>query len=94
VQARFRPLVTSEDSAILRAARKAIPLAPVRAFGGVSDLYHCAYAPTGSIPGLILGPGESAQSHQADEFVRVDAVRHAAESYRRIAEGFLHMANV
>jgi acetylornithine deacetylase len=88
VQARFRPLVTPEDAPVLRAARAALPHAHVRAFGGVSDLYHCAYAPSGRIEGLLFGPGESAQSHQADEFVGVDAVRGAAQSYRRIAEAF------
>lgn len=93
VQARFRPLVTGDDALVLRAARAALPEATVRAFGGVSDLYHCAYAPSGAIPGLLFGPGESAQSHQADEFVRVDAVRRAAASYRRIAEAFLTSAS-
>ncbi len=88
VQGRFRPLVAPEGAAVLRAARKALPDAPIRAFGGVSDLFHLAGAPSGPAPGIILGPGQSAQSHQADEFVSVEAVRAAAAAYARIAAEF------
>ena len=85
LNARFQPVVTPRDSAIFRAARSALPGAEVRALGGVSDLFHVAQL---GIPGVIVGPGQGAQSHQADEFVRADAVRAAAAAYQRIAEEF------
>ncbi len=78
--ARYRPIATPPDAPIVRAARRALPDAELRAFGGVSDLIYVHPA-----PGVIVGPGDGRQSHQADEFVALDAVRAAAEAYARIA---------
>jgi acetylornithine deacetylase len=84
VQGRFTPHMTPDEADIVRAARAALPAAEVRPFGGVSDLFHL-----GAVPGVIVGPGQGAQSHQADEFVSVDAIREAARAYGRIIEEML-----
>jgi acetylornithine deacetylase/succinyl-diaminopimelate desuccinylase-like protein len=49
-------------------------------FGGVSDLFHVR-----DIPGIVLGPGDPEQSHQADESVPLDQVGRAVEVYRDLA---------
>jgi acetylornithine deacetylase len=85
---RFRPFATPPEAAIVRAARGVLPEAAVKPFGGVSDLFFLARAPGGPLPGIILGPGDGAQSHQADEWVSVDAVRRAAGVYGAIARAF------
>lgn len=83
--ARFQPFVTAPEDPIVAAARRALPASEVRPFGGVSDLFFLARA---GVPGVIVGPGDGAQSHQADEFVSVEAVRRAAGAYARIAAEF------
>ena len=85
---RFRPFATPPDEAIVRAARRALPAAEVRPFGGVSDLFFLTKAPGGPVPGIIVGPGDGAQSHQADEFVGVNAVRAGVQAYVEIARAF------
>jgi acetylornithine deacetylase len=83
--ARFRPVALAPDAAIRRAARRALPEADVRPFGGVSDLFFLAKA---GVPGVIVGPGDGAQSHQADEWVSVDAVRRGVDAYAAIVREF------
>lgn len=40
-----------------------------------------------SFPSFKLGPGESARSHSADEFIRIDEMRHAFETYQKLLDG-------
>jgi acetylornithine deacetylase len=40
-----------------------------------------------SFPSFKLGPGESARSHSADEFIRIDEMRHAFETYQELLDG-------
>lgn len=81
--ARYRPLATNPQAPIAAAARRALPAAAVKAFRGVSDLFFVGPR------GIILGPGDGAQSHQADEFVRIDAVRAGVDAYARVAREYL-----
>ncbi len=83
VKDRIRPVETPADAAVVRAARAALPGAPVRGFGGVSDL-----AFLGGIPGIVLGPGDPARSHQPDEWIEADAVRRAVEVLVAVAREF------
>ena len=85
---RFRPFATPPEAAIVEAARRALPSSEVKPFGGVSDLFFLASAPGGPVPGIIVGPGDGKQSHQADEFVSVEAVRAGAAAYGRIVAEF------
>ncbi len=39
-----------------------------------------------SFPSFKLGPGESARSHSADEFIRIDEMRHAFETYQELLD--------
>lgn len=81
---RFLPVRTPDDAPIVRAALAASPSGTLRGFGGVSDLYH--FRP---LPGVVMGPGTSAASHAADEWVAVEQVEAAVEVYTRTARGFL-----
>lgn len=81
---RIRPVATPLEAAIVQAARSALPQAPVRGFGGVSDLAFLR-----GIPGIVCGPGEPARSHQPDEWIAADAVRAGADAFERIALAFL-----
>ena len=38
----------------------------------------------GGLPALKIGPGESARSHSADEFIRVGEVADAIDIYRKL----------
>ena len=40
-----------------------------------------------SFPSFKLGPGESARSHSADEFIRIEEMRHALETYQELLDG-------
>jgi acetylornithine deacetylase len=81
---RFEPVSTAADAEIVGVAREASPAGRVRGFGGVSDLFHVRH-----VPGVVLGPGTSAQSHAPDEWVEVEQVERAVEVYRRIVKGYL-----
>ncbi len=81
---RFEPVRTRDDARILEVARGASPTGRVRGFGGVSDLYHVRH-----VPGVVMGPGTSDQSHAPDESVAVEQVRLAARAYREIVEAWL-----
>jgi acetylornithine deacetylase len=84
MRARMTPVATPLDASIVRAARAAIPGAPVRAFGGVSDLFHVR-----DVPGVILGPGAPERSHAPDEWIGTDEIRAAADAYRRVVETWM-----
>ena len=84
------PLDTPADSAIARAA-----LAACRAIRGSADLGTVAYGSDasklsvlGHIPSIVLGPGDIAQAHTADEWVPVAEVVQAAEIYAGAAVAF------
>ena len=38
-------------------------------------------------PSLKMGPGDSARSHTADEYILLDEIRQAIEYYLRILDG-------
>lgn len=81
---RFRPVRTALDERIVRVAVAASPTGRVRGFGGVSDLFHVRHR-----PGVVMGPGTSAQSHAADEWVETAQVEAAVAAYGQIARRFL-----
>lgn len=85
---RFLPVATDTGDPLIALARKLLPQAAVRPFGGVSDMYFLGSIPGGAVPAFLLGPGDGRQSHQADEFVRLEMVRNGAEAYRAIADAF------
>ncbi len=76
VSERIAPVETAPDARIVQAALAAAGQAVPRAFGGVSDLFHVRAA-----PGIVLGPGRSEQSHAADEWIEVEALRKGVEVY-------------
>lgn len=81
---RYVPVVAAPDAEIVRVATAASPTRRVRAFGGVSDLFHLRH-----IGGVIMGPGTSVASHAPDEWVAVEQVEAAVTAYRTIATSFL-----
>ena len=76
---RFVPLETPAADPLVRVARAAVGSDEEGRFMGVSDLLFVRH-----VPGVVLGPGHSAQSHVADEFVEVAQVLAAHEAYGRI----------
>ena len=80
---RFRPIETDPGAEIVRVAKAASPTGRVRGFGGVSDLFHVR-----EVPGVVMGPGTSEQSHAPDESVAVEQVTAAARAYREIARTY------
>jgi acetylornithine deacetylase len=80
---RFAPIETSPDAEIVRVAKAASPTGRVRGFGGVSDLYHVR-----EVPGVVMGPGTSEQSHAPDESVAVEQVLAAARAYGEIVRAY------
>jgi acetylornithine deacetylase len=81
---RFEPVLTAKDAEIVRTALEASPTRKVRGFGGVSDLHWVRH-----VPGVVMGPGESAQSHAPDEWVAVEQVEAAVEAYGKILAAYL-----
>ncbi len=81
---RFRPVVTPDDARIVRLSRAASPSGRVRAFGGVSDLFHVRHR-----PGVVMGPGTSDQSHAPDESVAVEQVEAAVRAYDALIRAWL-----
>lgn len=84
---RIRPCTTPVEAAIVRAARTVMPGAPVRGFGGVSDM-----AFLGGAPAIVCGPGDPSRSHQADEWIATEAVTAATRQYAAIAKEFWNVA--
>jgi acetylornithine deacetylase len=84
---RFRPFVTPPEAPIARAARRALPGAEMKPFGGVSDLFFLP------CEGVIVGPGDGRQSHQADESVEIEAVCAGVRAYAAIAREFFRDAD-
>ena len=82
---RFLPVRTSRSEEIVARAVEASPTGRVRAFGGVSDLFHVRH-----VPGVVMGPGTSAASHAANESVAVVQVEAAVAAYDAIARGYLN----
>ncbi len=80
LRARMTPVETRGDDPIVGAALAATGTAGPVAFGGVSDLFHVR-----DLPGVVLGPGDPEQSHQADESVPLDQVRRAPDVYFDLA---------
>ncbi len=81
---RFLPVRTPDDARIVKLALRASPTGRLRGFGGVSDLFHVR-----QVPGVVMGPGTSVQSHAADESVAVAQVHAAVGAYAQIAREFL-----
>ncbi|MCK6479136.1 MAG: M20/M25/M40 family metallo-hydrolase [Planctomycetes bacterium] len=77
---RMTPVETPRSDPLVAAALAATGTADPVGFGGVSDLFHVR-----DVPGIVLGPGDPEQSHQADESVPLDQVLRAAEVYRDLA---------
>jgi acetylornithine deacetylase len=41
-----------------------------------------------SFPSFKLGPGDSARSHSADEFIRISEIEHAIRTYVQLLENY------
>jgi len=83
VSERFVPVETPDDAAIVRAALLSTGNSEPRAFGGVSDFLHVR-----DVPGIVMGPGRSEQSHAADEWIEVDQLELGVLAYRETIERY------
>jgi acetylornithine deacetylase len=84
LRARMTPVETRADDRLVVAALEATGTAAPVGFGGVSDMFHLR-----DLPCVVLGPGEPARSHQADESVPLDQVARAAGVYGDLAARWL-----
>jgi len=82
--ARFDVWSRDPGDELIQCAMKANPQGEVIAFGGVSDAFWNRTA-----QGVIMGPGHSHQSHQADEWIEEAELLRGYELYKRTAELFL-----
>jgi acetylornithine deacetylase len=81
---RITPVSTDPADPIVVAALAATGTTEPVGFGGVSDLFHVR-----DVPGIVLGPGLSEQSHCADEWIEESEVLRAIAVYRDVARGYL-----
>jgi acetylornithine deacetylase len=84
MRGRMTPVVTDPADPLVAAALAATGTKQSAAFGGVSDLFHVR-----DVPGIVLGPGLSEQSHVADEWIEESQVLRAIPVYRDLAKGYL-----
>ena len=47
-----------------------------------------------NFPALKIGPGDSARSHTADEFIFVDEIKEGIELYIKLLNKYLHSFSV
>ena len=78
VSDRFVPVETPAGERIVSAALVAGGQERPEAFLGVSDLFHVR-----EVPGVVLGPGRSEQSHAADEWIEVSQLERGVTVYRK-----------
>jgi acetylornithine deacetylase len=83
-RARMTPVDTDVSDPLVVSALAAAGTGDPIGFGGVSDLFHVR-----DVPGIVLGPGRSEQSHRADEWVEEEQLLRAVEVYRDLARGYL-----
>ena len=83
VSDRFVPLETPTAEAVVQAALLATGNTEPIAFGGVSDFFHVR-----DVPGIVMGPGRSDQSHAANEWIEVEQLKKGVTQYRETIERF------
>ncbi len=75
----LRPCAIAPDHPLVRAALRARPGARLYGSAGLSD-----WTAFEGVPGLKVGPGQSARSHQADEYVLEEEVIEGARFYEAL----------
>lgn len=81
---RITPVWTDPADPLVVAALAATGTTEPIGFGGVSDLFHVR-----DVPGIVLGPGVSEQSHVADEWIEESQVLRAIPVYGDLAARYL-----
>jgi acetylornithine deacetylase len=84
MRTRITPVSTDPADPLVVAALAATGTSEPIGFGGVSDLFHVR-----DVPGIVLGPGLSEQSHVADEWIEEGAVRSAVRAFVQLARNYL-----
>lgn len=87
VSKRLRPCAVDPGDPLVRAAVAARPEARLFGSRGVSDLVFFPH-----IPGIKVGPGDSARSHTPDEFVLESEITAGARFYERVVLAFGELA--
>jgi len=83
VSERFQPVETADQEAIVRAALEATGHETPCAFGGVSDFFHVR-----DVPGIVMGPGLSHQSHAADEWIELSMLERGVAVYQETVKQY------
>ncbi|MBI2548795.1 M20/M25/M40 family metallo-hydrolase [Candidatus Woesearchaeota archaeon] len=79
---RYHPKQTERDALIVRAAKRALTANRVYGTPTTCDLNWV------DAPGIILGPGDSAQSHIANEFILIEELEKATRAYTAIVREY------
>lgn len=82
---RYHPKQTSTDETIVRAAKRALKTTKVYGTPTTCDLNWV------NAPGIILGPGDSAQSHIANEFVAIEQLEKAKQAYKAVVREYFRL---
>lgn len=80
---RRRPMANDPHSRLMEAVRKGVPHVADAVFNGTCDM---AFA---KAPSIVMGPGQSARSHAADEFIETGEIEAAIPLYRDVIKAYL-----
>ncbi|MGM0509888.1 MAG: M20/M25/M40 family metallo-hydrolase [Thermoplasmatota archaeon] len=80
---RFYPKETCSEEGVVKVAKNAVQDADIIGFRGMCDYAFI------DAPGIILGPGNSQQSHSPNEFIEIKQVEDACRMYQKIIKEFL-----
>ncbi len=85
---RLNSRTVPEKEKIVLAARSANSAAAIRGFQAMCDLALI------DAPGIIMGPGNSAQSHAPDEFIEISQVEKASIIYGKLIKDYFNRKQV
>lgn len=80
---RRRPMANDPHSRLIEAVRKGVPHVADAVFNGTCDM---AFA---KAPSIVMGPGQSARSHAADEYIETGEIDAAIPLYRDVIKAYL-----
>jgi len=78
-----RPTTSDPHSLLLQAIKRGCPSRTDYVFNGTCDM---AFS---TAPSVVMGPGASDRSHAADEFITVEEIASAIDTYKDVVENYM-----